>query len=279
MKAARLALLTLAPLGAECPSPHEPPPPDSSVARSETEAESAPAPPKAPSTPALSADPPIFPLHVEGFADAVVSMPTGATGPRPIVIATHGMWDFPEGLCDNWRFIVGARAWVLCVRGTPMPDHTFYYKSGPALRKEIDAGVAALEARFGAYVDDGPMLYTGFSLGAILGAWIVTHDPARFPWAILTEGGEDKFSPDSAGVFARGGGKHVLFACGLKERVGQATYAAQVLTKAGAESRVVLGKLPDTGQFIHWYNGPVADEEKAQLDWLLDGDARWSIPP
>jgi hypothetical protein len=269
----RLAFAPIALLATACPSRHEPPHPTASAAPSE----SAPAP-LAPLT-ALTADPPIAPLHVDGFSDAVISIPTGATGPRAIVVATHGMWDFPEGLCDNWRWIIGTRAWVLCVRGTSMPDHTFFYKSGPALAKEIDAGVAALKARYPAYVDDGPMLYTGFSLGAILGAWIVTHDPARFPWANLTEGGEDKFSSQSAAAFVSGGGKHVLFACGLKGRVGTATFAAQRLTKAGAESRVVLGKLPDAGQFIHWYNGPVADEEKAQLAWLLADDPRRTAPP
>jgi hypothetical protein len=61
--------------------------------------------------------------------------------------------------------------------------------------------------------------------------------------------------------------------------VGSATVAAKLLTRAGVPSRVVLGKLPTTGQFIHWYNGPVADEEKAQLDWMFEGDARWNAPP
>jgi hypothetical protein len=40
----------------------------------------------------------------------------------------------------------------------------------------------------------------------------------------------------------------------------------------------VLGKLPDAGEFIHWYNGPVAEEIRAQLEWLLEGDARWTTP-
>ena len=237
----------------------------------------APAPP-GPMAPALVSDPPIVPLKVAGYPDAVISVPTGATTPRPIVVATHALWDFPEGLCDNWRWIVGTRAWVLCVRGDLMPDKTFLYRSGPALLREIDAGVQALKERFPRYVDDGPMLYTGFSLGAILGAWIITHAPARFPRAVLTEGGEDRFTPKSAATFAKGGGQRVLFACGLKGRVGTASTAANVLTRAGVPSRVVLGKLPDAGQFIHWYNGPVAEEEKAQLEWLLEGDARWNAP-
>ncbi len=226
---------------------------------------------------ALESTPPLVPLEVPGFADAVVSVPLGATSPRPVVVATHGLWDFPEGLCDNWRWIVGNRAWVLCPRGEPRsPGKTFHYRSGPALAREIEAGVQALDRRYPGYVDTGPRMYAGFSLGAILGAWIVVHDPAHYPRAVLTEGGEDKFPPDAAVAYARGGGQRVLFACGLRGRVDGATYAAHRLARAGVPARVVLGKLPGTGQFIHWYNGPVAEETKAQLDWLFEGDSRWA---
>jgi hypothetical protein len=231
--------------------------------------------PATPTTAPLQSTPPIVPLAVPDFPEAVVSVPIGATSPRPIVVATHGMWDFPEGLCDNWRWIVRDRAWVLCPRGDAMPDKTFRYKSGPALAREIDAGVKALAARYPGYVDDGPLLYTGFSLGAILGVWIIAHDPGRYPWAVLTEGGEDRFSSAAASKYAKGGGRRVLFACGLKGRVASATKAARTLDRAGIDARVVLGKLPDKGEFIHWYNGPVAEETKAQLDWLLEGDDRW----
>lgn len=51
--------------------------------------------------------------------------------------------------------------------------------------------------------------------------------------------------------------------------------AASTLERAGVGARVVLAKLPDAGQFIHWYNGPVAEETRAQEPWLLEGDPRW----
>jgi hypothetical protein len=219
-----------------------------------------------------------LPLDVPGFPPAVVSVPIGAKSPRPIVVATHGMWDLPEGLCDNWRTIVGDEAWVLCPRGDPMPDHTYRYRSGVALAHEIDAGVHALAQRYPGLVDEGPMLYTGFSLGAILGAWIITHDPARYPSAVLIEGGEDRFAPADIARYAKGGGRRILFACGLRFRVAPAEKAAASLRRAGVDVRVVLGKLPDAGQFMHWYNGPVADETRAQLGWLVENDERWLAP-
>ncbi|HEX8792979.1 MAG TPA: hypothetical protein VF765_18665 [Polyangiaceae bacterium] len=229
--------------------------------------------------PPLQSSPAIVALPVEGHADAVVSVPLGAAGPRPVVVATHGAWDAPEGLCDDQRWIFHDRAWVVCPRGKPVGDGTFRYGNADALAREIDADVAALEARYPGYVDASAMLYTGFSLGAILGPAIIARDPARFPAAVLIEGGEDHWTPSLAAKYAKGGARHVLFACGLKGRVPGAQQAATTLERAGVDAHVVLGKLPDTGQFIHWYNGPIADETRAQLPWLLGGDPRWGDPP
>ena len=186
------------------------------------------------------------------------------------------MWDFPEGLCDDQRWIFRDRAWVLCPRGRPLPDKTFRYDSADTLAREIDAGVRALVARYPGYVDEASMLYTGFSWGAILGVAVITRAPARFPRAVLIEGGEDKWTPALAARFAKEGGRRVLFACGLRGRVPAAQQAAAMLGHAGVEAHVVLGKLPDAGQFIHWYNGPVADETRAAAPWLLEGDERWN---
>jgi dienelactone hydrolase len=236
-------------------------------------------PPDPPVPEPLRSDPPIVPLAIDGFPEAVISVPLGATSPPPVVVATHGMWDFPEGLCDDQRWIFRDRAWVLCPRGRPMPDKTFRYDGVDSLAREIDAGVSALAARYPGYVDTSSMLYTGFSLGAILGVGIVTRDPARFPRAVLIEGGEDRWTAALATSYARRGGKSVLFACGLRGRVPVAQQAAALLERAGVASRVVLGKLPDAGQFIHWYNGPIAEETVAQAPWLLAGDTRWGEWP
>jgi hypothetical protein len=252
---------------------------DAPIASDEAQApgSTATSPPAPAGLPALRSDLPILPLTVPGFPDAVISLPQGAVSAKPVVVATHGLWDFPEGLCDDQRWIFGDRVWVICPRGKAMPDKTFRYESADALSREIDADVEALAARYPGYVDGSAMLYTGFSLGAILGVSLITHDPARFPRAVLIEGGEDRWSPELAARYARGGGRRVLLACGLRSRVPGARRAAEILEHAGVDARVFLGKLPDTGQFIHWYNGPIADETRAQQPWLFEGDPRWAV--
>src|SRR5690606_13009554 len=109
-------------------------------------------------------------LPVAGFGDAVVSLPLGARAPRPVVLAVHGNYDRPDFQCMTWRAIVQDRGFVLCPRGvarrdSPGPDDVRFTFEGK-LAAELDGAVAALRERYGAWVDSGPMLYLGFSLGA-----------------------------------------------------------------------------------------------------------------
>ena len=39
-------------------------------------------------------------------------------------------------------------------------------RTASALARELDAGLVALRAAYGPYVDEGPVVYAGFSLGA-----------------------------------------------------------------------------------------------------------------
>ncbi|WP_437984146.1 hypothetical protein [Sorangium sp. So ce117] len=230
----------------------------------------------APRAAPLRADAPFVELPVEGFPSAVVSVPNGATARRPVLIASHGNYDRPEWQCQVWRDIVGDGVFVLCPRGVARPDSPsasdvrFTYESNARLEQEIDAGLAALRARFPEHVDPGAVLYTGFSLGAIMGSAIAARRAALFPRLVLVEGGHDKWTPATAKAFADGGGQRVLFVCAQAGCGGAAAAAAARLEKAGVLARVARSK--EAG---HRYDGPVAEETRRALDWLIDGDPRW----
>ncbi|MET0593211.1 MAG: hypothetical protein ABW133_10960 [Polyangiaceae bacterium] len=226
--------------------------------------------------PPLAADAKLIPLAVAGFREAIVSIPLGATTPRPVVLALHGNFDRPEWQCDVWRGVTRARAFVVCPRGIPRPDaprslDRWTYGNGTAVRAEIDASIAALRARFGDYIAEGPILYTGFSLGAIHGVGIVASDAARYPRAVLVEGGHDGWTQARAKAYAAAGGKRVLFACGQRGCKTDAGNAAKRLKREGVETDVVFG-----GEVGHTYDGPVAAEVLRVWDWLVDGDPRWN---
>jgi pimeloyl-ACP methyl ester carboxylesterase len=242
-------------------------------------------PPEVPAVPAgapesepgpLQAELPFVDLSIEGYPAAIVSLPLGARRRRPVLVATHGNFDRPEWQCVVWREIVGDRAFVLCPRGFARPDSPpgddarFSYHTNQTLEREVSAGLAALRSRFPAHADVDQPLYTGFSLGAIMGVHIAARNPAEYPRLLLVEGGHEEWTPASAAAFAKGGGRRVLFVCSQAWCENAARVAERRLLAAGVAARVVRG--PDVG---HRYDGPTAETTKRVLSWAIEDDPRW----
>lgn len=233
-------------------------------------------PPKAASEPLAGPSPAA--LDVRGFGAAVVVLPLGATKKRPVLIAAHGNYDRPEWQCQVWGEVVRGRAFVLCPRGVPRRDSPspsdprFEYASNEALEREVDAGVEALRARHPEHVDDGPLLWAGFSLGAIQGAVIAVRKPARYPRLALVEGGHESWTRARAAAFAKGGGTRVLFACAQAGCTAAARAALPALAKAGVAAREVHGQRHEG----HTYVGEVSDAFTAAFGWLVEGDPRFA---
>jgi predicted esterase len=215
-------------------------------------------------------------LPVAGFNDAIVSVPTGAKAPRPVVLALHGNFDRPEWQCEVWRGVTKARAFVVCPRGIPRPDaprslDRWTYGKGTAVRAEVEAALGAVRARFENYVASGPILYAGFSLGAIHGVGIVASDGQRYRRAVLVEGGHDGWTAERAKAYAAAGGERVLFACGQRACKTDAAQARKNLERAGIRTELVYG-----GEVGHTYDGPVASEIARVWTWLVADDPRWT---
>jgi len=214
---------------------------------------------------------------VDGFAEAVVSLPLGTRDRKPVVLATHGNYDTPEWQCQAWRDIVESNAFVLCPRGAARSDSPsrsdirYHYLSNQHLEREIDASVNALRAAYSDYVADGPMLYTGFSQGAIMGVSIMARRPERYSRAVLIEGGPKGWYSATVKAFSEGGGQRILFACGQWDCNQQSITAGRLLERHGVLTRVVFSK----GEG-HSYGGGVSDEIVRAFDWVIEGDDRWT---
>lgn len=195
-----------------------------------------------------------------------------------MVIATHGNYDRPEWQCAVWRGIVGDQVFVLCPRGKQRDDSPsrsdirFTYASNQALGVEITAALAALVERFPDHVDLERPLYTGFSLGAIMGVRIAARTPDRFPRLVLVEGGQDNWTDATSRAFAKGGGQRVMFVCSQPQCNLDAASAARRIERAGSKARVVRGPAGD-----HRYDGPIAQATKAVIAWVLEGDERFGV--
>jgi predicted esterase len=234
-------------------------------------------------------------LAVPGFGAAVVSVPAGATRPMPVVVAVLGIGDTPEEQCAAWKDIVGARAFVLCPRGSVrmVPDDEadagdeardddepveagrkmhaagFWPVNVETLDREVGAGLAALRAKYGSYVGDS-VVYAGFSRGAFLGASLAAKRAAIFRRVVLIEGGQSPWQTESIDAFLKGGGKRVLFVCGQPSCVEESDAAARLLKARGVETRVVHG----AGEG-HGYKKQVKQQLLGAFDWLVDGDPAW----
>ena len=221
----------------------------------------------------------IVSMAVQGFGDAVVSLPLGATDRRPVLVAAHGNYDTPEWQCSVWRTIVGDRGFVVCPRGTRRGDSPsrgdvrYHYLSKGHLQKEVEGALEELGRVYQGYVDDGPVVFAGFSQGAIMGAAIMISQPSRYPVGVLVEGGQQAWTRANAKRFAEAGGRRVLFACGQGDCEAKSKRAAAVLSKQAVASQVVLAK-----GMGHTYDGAVARQIAAQFAWVVEGDARWEGP-
>lgn len=233
-------------------------------------------PPAAELPPMLTGDP-LQTLPVPGFGAAVVSVPLGTRTPRPVVIALHGNYDRPEWQCEVWRDITAGFPWVLCPRGIPRGDapksaDRWTYSTAAKALEELRAALDSLTEGFPAHVDAQAPVFTGFSLGAILGVHSLTGPEGlpRVQGAVLVEGGYGGWHKARAEAFMARGGTRVLFACGQSACRQASKQAAQVLQKQGVQVEVVSG-----GDIGHTYDGAVAEAIRERWGWITETDPRF----
>lgn len=270
MHAARFALSLCALLGCAQPATtHRP-------QRAPTHAHDAPQADASTELEALDEPSPFVDLAVPGHGDAVLVVPVGAVVRRPVVVVGHGNVDRPEWECHRWRYITRNRVFVLCPRGTerrdipPSERPRFTHRNDAALADEINAGVAALRARYPRHVAEGPVAYAGFSLGAILAPSAIGKIDVGVSHAVLVEGGYDAWTPSRARSFRTRGGVGVLFGCGQSVNAAAARRAATCFARTGVSVDMVYA--PRAG---HSYDGGLTAMLRDAFARLVEGDARF----
>jgi hypothetical protein len=210
-------------------------------------------------------------LELDDGGVAFVSVPLGATEPRPVMVAVHGAGDRPEWACGGWRGVTEARSFIVCPQGTPTADGRFYWSSTAKLRTVIDRALDASRTRFGKYLLEGPMVYAGFSAGVIYGTGMLRDDGARFPLLMLSEGGYDELTDASfAERFRKSGGQRVLLGCSTGGCAPRLDRARKVLEKAG-----VAARLNDAGHLGHNLDSRVVTSLRRDWPWLVEGAPGW----
>lgn len=237
-------------------SPPPSPPPGATVA--------------APRLPTVDAPSGFVTLTVPGFRDAVASVPLDTSEPRAIALALHGNFDRPEWQCQVWRRVTRGSVWVLCPRGIPRRDvpvseDRWEWGSLAKTKQELVAAVSALRERFGAHVAPGPMIFTGFSLGAILGARLIQDADLDFNAAVLVEGGYQGWTAAKARAL-QPRVRQLLFGCGQSECRNSFKYQlGPLFERAGLPARLVADVKAG-----HTYDEPLASLVAAEWPALLE---------
>jgi predicted esterase len=183
--------------------------------------------------------------HLGSEAEPVlVTPPLGAVEPRPLVVGVHGAGDRPDWACGGWRLAAQAGAFVVCPQGSPMPGHSFGWSSPQALARSVERAIDVARQRYGAHVATGSVIYAGFSQGATFAEPLLRKHAARFPIAILAEGGyQTSRDPSFARAYREAGGRRIALVCGSRACFKSASFAKKVLESAGIEALVIGDEL------------------------------------
>jgi imidazolonepropionase-like amidohydrolase/predicted esterase len=234
-------------------------------------------PPMSPAPPASEAT--LVELPLSKGLPAVVSVPQGATTPRPVIVVTHGAGGRATTHCRLWHAIVQNRGFLLCPRGYRMglegpPEEAAYFYAGhPSLGEEISRALEALRNRFGNRVDFDAPIFAGYSQGAGMGSMILPDHPARFARAVLVEGGFGQYQEWNVAAsrrFKNQGAERVLLACGRPVCRDLAETTASYMRRGGLEARVIYAA--GAG---HNYGGPLFEQVRAAFAWVVADDPRW----
>jgi predicted esterase len=221
--------------------------------------------------PPLSAPAAQVVLPVAGFGDAVVSVPLGASSARVVALALHGNFDRPEWQCEVWRRITRGEVFVLCPRGIPRGDvpkelDRWEWGSLAKTKSELLAALAALRERFPSHVKPGPVVFTGFSLGAILGARLIQDPELNVGAAVLIEGGYQGWTLAKAkGLKPRV--RRLLFGCGQTACRNAYRYQLEGLFQRAELSSSMVADI----KAGHTYDDPVAALVQQEWPSLLAG--------
>jgi len=127
-------------------------------------------------------------------------------------------------------------------------------------KAELLAAIAALRARYPDHVRSGPLVFTGFSLGAILGARLIQDQELNVGAAVLVEGGYQGWTRAKLrGLEPRL--KSLLFACGQTECRNAYRYQLEPLLRGSSLGASMVADI----KAGHTYDDPVA--ALVQAEW------------
>ena len=231
------------------------------------------APPATELAPALEGEP-IQQLPLDDGNHAIVALPIGARDKRAIVVGVHGAGDRPEWSCSEWQAVTAGWAFVVCPQGVrhPKDPNAFVWGSAESIAVQADEAVKALRVRYGQWVDDGPLIYGGWSQGATLAAQVIASRPGTYDRAVLVEIGHTPLDANQAAAsLVAGGVRRAVVSC---SSWNCRTFASAL--EASGKRRGLALRVSDVGLRGHWFDEPVVRTLGPVFVWMVDDQVRFA---
>lgn len=213
-------------------------------------------------------------LDLDDGARAFVAVPVGARERRAVVVGVHGAGDRADWSCSEWQAVTAGWAFVVCPQGIrhPTDPGAFVWGSAEAIAAQADQAVRAVRARYGQWVEEGPLIYGGWSQGASLAAQVIASRPGTYDRAVLVEVGH---TPLDAGQVAAG-----LVAGGVRRAVVScSSWKCRGFAKGfegAARRRGLLVRVNDVGLRGHLFDEPVFRTLGPVFVWMVDDERRFA---
>lgn len=206
---------------------------------------------------------------------AYVGLPVGARDKRVVIVGVHGAGDRPDWSCSEWKAVTADWAFVVCPQAAsphPADRSTFVWGSAAAIASQADRAVAALRERYGSWMDDGPLVYGGWSQGATLASQVISIHPGTYDRAVLVEVGHTVLDPNAVvASFSHAGIRRAIVSCSSPNCRG----FAQSFDRAARRHHLPT-RLVDVGNRGHWFDEPVFRALGPQVAWLVDDEQRFA---
>ncbi len=217
---------------------------------------------------------PLVRLELEGGGYALAALPIGARDKRIVVVGVHGAGDRPDWSCSEWQAVTAGWAFVVCPVGVPHPTYpnTFVWGSAEQIAKGADRAVHALRARYGTWVDDGPLVYGGWSQGATLASQVIASRPGTYDRAVLVEVGHTSIDANQVAAGLVAGGVH-------RAVVSCSSWPCRTFAKdfeGAARRRNLPVRVNDVGLRGHWFDEPVVRTLGPKFVWMVEEERRFA---
>lgn len=213
-------------------------------------------------------------LELEGGGYAYAALPIGAREKRIVVVGVHGAGDRPDWSCSEWQAVTAGWAFVVCPVGVrhPTDPNAFVWGSAESIASNADKAVRALRARYGAWMDDGPLVYGGWSQGGTLAAQVISSRKGVYDRAVLVEVGHTPLDASQVvAAFSAGGVKRAVVSC--------SSWKCRTFAKdfeGAARRRNLPVRTNDVGNRGHWFDEPVFRTLGPTFVWMFEEDRRYA---